>query len=77
MWQQWARPAIPIIGRAPACGGPCAILFQASMTPALFVEFGLKALRHSRIVKVFSFWKRHGTNPTWDPFGFCHGKRGG
>ena len=28
----------------------CAILFQASMTPALFVEFGLKALRHPWIV---------------------------
>src|ERR1700682_438868 len=27
--------------------------------------------------KAFSFWERHGTNSTWDPFGFCHGKRGG
>ena len=35
------------------CTGPLRagpILFRASMAPALFVEFGLKALRHSRVV---------------------------
>jgi hypothetical protein len=27
--------------------------------------------------RLLLFWERRGTNSTWDPFGFCHGKRGG
>ena len=27
-------------------------------------------------LRAFSFWERHGTNSTWDPFGFCSRKKG-
>jgi hypothetical protein len=35
------------------------------------------ASRRGEVSSRPSFWERHGTNSTRDPFGFSHGKRGG
>jgi hypothetical protein len=41
-----------------------------------FPGFGIIWMRRDEI-KALSFWERHGTNSTWDPFGFCSLEREG
>ena len=46
-------------------------LWQAGRAPLV------GASRRGGVSSRLSFWERHGTNSTRDPFGFSHGKRGG